>query len=184
LPNVHLGVSVENQKYADERIPVLLQTPAAVRWISAEPLLAPIDVSRYLRRTTTEPATFCAVSPEMRAKYGDDPQDITLTRSTRGLDWVVVGGESGPSARQFDLTWARSIVRQCHDAGSACFVKQLGACASDPENGLAGARLRVDPDAAALVSRRLRDIKGEDPSEWPEDLRVRQFPTAFTTQLP
>lgn len=208
LPNVHLGVSVETQKYLDERVPLLLETPAAVRWISAEPLLGPIDVSPYLRRTTTEPARFCAISPEMRTKYGDDPQDIMLTRSTRGLDWVVGGGESGPRARPNDLGWSRALRDQCAAAGVAYFQKQLGARPYErvdstlrgySSNGdlvplLDGAPERRPPDGWTWIhiagkswlqrSHGLTDKKGEDPMEWPEDLRIRQFPTAFATKLP
>jgi protein gp37 len=105
LPNVWLGVSVENQHFADERIPLLLQTPAAVRFISAEPLLGPVDLAHWL----------------------DD-----IPSGSRRLDWVIVGGESGPGARPFDLAWARSIVQQCQAAGVPVFVKQLGASAATP----------------------------------------------------
>jgi len=98
LRNVWLGVSVENQHFADDRIPLLLQTPAAVRFISAEPLLGSIDLH----------------SPVLEA----DSDDY--------LDWVIVGGESGSKARPMDLAWARSIVEQCQAAGTPVFVKQLG----------------------------------------------------------
>lgn len=135
LPNVWLGVSVENQHFADERIPLLLRTPAAIRFISAEPLLGPVDLAFWLQPSGPEEAS-----------------------SGTYLDWVIAGGESGSKARPFDLAWARSIVQQCADAGVACFVKQLGA---KPHDG----RLRF-----------YLDKKGGDPSEWPVDLRVRQFP--------
>lgn len=102
LANVWLGVSVENQHWADERIPLLLQTPAAVRFISAEPLLGPIDLQGPVGGTFTDeyPAT--------------------------GLHWVIVGGESGTKYRPMNIEWARSLVEQCSAAGVACFVKQLG----------------------------------------------------------
>jgi protein gp37 len=113
LPNVWLGVSVENQHFADERIPLLLQTPAAVRFISAEPLLGPVDLGRW--------TTGC------RSAAGhDDCVACGMGKRLDGLDWVIVGGESGPGSRPFDLAWARSIVQQCRAAGVACFVKQLG----------------------------------------------------------
>jgi protein gp37 len=165
LPNVWLGVSVENQRFADERIPLLLQTPAAVRFISAEPLLGPIDLN----------------------DVGDcinalDDSDAPL--GTRFLDWVIVGGESGGSARPFEITWARSIVEQCDEAGVPVFVKQLGAQPLAPTmtsldvakaNARAGCDFIVGSDAR---TRRLylRDRKGGDPAEWPEHLRVRQLP--------
>jgi len=154
---IWLGVSVENQECADLRIPALLQTSATVRFVSAEPLLASIDLREYL--------TPC-----------DDPLCDDHRDRLGGLDWVIVGGESGPGARPMDLSWARGIVRQCHNACVPCFVKQLGAAASDPTNGIAGRFLRVPQEAEALISRRLRDGKGGDPSEWPEDLRVREWP--------
>lgn len=143
LPNVWLGVSCEDQQRADERIPDLLQTPAAVRFVSAEPLLGPINFVRATR---------------LASDY---------------LDWVIVGGESGPGARPFDLAWARSIVESCKSDGVACFVKQLGA---DPrEKNPHGKPTQID---ALVKSWRLllSDRKGGDPSEWPADLRVRQFP--------
>lgn len=76
-------------------------------------------------------------------------------------DWVITGGESGPGARPYDLAWARAIVAQCRAAGTACFVKQMGA---DPIDGEAGCEVHF------------RDRKGGDPSEWPYDLRVQEFP--------
>ncbi len=86
---------------------------------------------------------------------------------------------SKATARPCQLDWIRSLVRQCRAAGTACFVKQLGAAASDPVNGLAGASLCVPEEAAPLISLRLRlrDKKGGDLQEFPQDLRVREFPT-------
>ena len=140
LPNVWLGVSVENQHFADERIPLLLQTPAAIRFISAEPLLEDIHLLRYLR------APGPPNPPASKRNY---------------LDWIIVGGESGPGARPFDLAWARVIIKQCRLASVPVFIKQLGA---NP--------LRLDGDHVPFHSR-----KGADPAEWPEDLRVREMPT-------
>jgi protein gp37 len=109
LKNVWLGVSVEDQKTADERIPLLLQTPAAVRWISAEPLLGPIDLC------TSDPN-----DEEWRSFLLDDDD------FGDGLAWVVVGGESGPNARPMHPDWARSIRDQCTVAGVPFFFKQWG----------------------------------------------------------
>ena len=119
IAHVWLGVSVEDQRTADERIPILLATPAAVRWVSAEPLLGPVDLCHS-----------DMVAVEHFLKTG---QTIA-----HGLDWVVVGGESGPQARPTDLAWIRSIVRQCQAAGIPVFVKQLGsrhACEHDRKGG-------------------------------------------------
>jgi protein gp37 len=81
------------------------------------------------------------------------------------LDWVIVGGESGQRARPCDVEWIRSIVAQCQAAGVPVFVKQLGANSG-----------RVDEDGHQWLVQHLRDRKGGDPSEWPEDLRIREFP--------
>ena len=98
LPNVWLGVSVENQAMADERLPILHATPAAVRFISAESLLGPIEIS-----------------PGSRFAH------------LAWLDWVIVGGESGRQARPCNLEWIHDIVEQCRASSVPCFVKQLGA---------------------------------------------------------
>jgi hypothetical protein len=97
------------------------------------------------------------------------------------LDWVIVGGESGPGARPFDVAWARSIVQQCKAAGVACFVKQLGACfvkqlGANPVSTNTAFGGVIGRTAYPLDT--LSDKKGGDPSEWPEDLRVREFPEA------
>jgi len=162
--HVWIGTTVEDQRRAEQRIPHLLRVPAAVRFLSCEPLLSEVDLRPYLggmpRHEQEGHAANCDGS------CFDQP----------AVSWVIVGGESGPGARPFNLAWARSILRQCAAAGVPCFVKQLGACASDPVNGLAGASLRVPSEAAPLISKRLRDRAGADPAEWPADLRVQQFP--------
>jgi protein gp37 len=177
IPQIWLGVSVEDQATADERIPLLLQTPAAVRFVSYEPALGPVDLRRWL--TTREPITrFEAFTPEAKAAYPEAP--AALIRG--GIDWCIVGGESGPRARPFDLEWARSTIRQCRGSGVACFVKQLGASPyGDPEptgNFRSHEGRRQFEMRANRV--RLADRKGGDMEEWPEALRVREFPTTRT----
>lgn len=166
LPNVWLGVSVEDQKHADERIPLLLQTPAAVRFISAEPLLGPVNLREVKVAGIGE-----EWDPYITADAVARPQSFGPR-----IDWVIVGGESGPGARPFDLAWARSIVQQCKSAGVACFVKQLGAL---PFQGKP-APIEVDGSVVATTTfpilMSLGDRKGGDPLEWPDDLRVREFP--------
>ena len=120
MPHVWLGVSVEDQATADERIPLLLQTPAAVRWISAEPLLG---------KVTLPP--LCDLSA--CGDHGGSRCD-NATCHARVLDWVVVGGESGPHARPMHPEWARSLRDQCRDAGVPFFFKQWGEWA-DADNG-------------------------------------------------
>jgi protein gp37 len=152
-PNVWLGVSVENQEQADRRIPPLLLQRASVRFLSCEPLLGPVDFNA------------CAAwHPGVNGIY------------LEGIAWVIVGGESGPGARPFDIAWARTIRDQCKASGVACFVKQLGAKPLDGRplderiSRLAmGARDHLPP---------ITDKKGGDWSEWPADLRVREFPGA------
>jgi protein gp37 len=158
IPWVHLGVSVENQKYADERIPHLLQTPAAVRFISAEPLLGPVTFDPWwLGEERHERCSGCVGTP--RTGVPDCPG-----HEAGGLDWIIVGGESGPGARIFDAAHARSIIEQCKAAGTKCFVKQMG-------------RNAIDSDSGTLAPLTLRHPKGADWLEWSEDLRVREFPS-------
>ena len=101
--------------------------------------------------------------------------------SLGGRGWVITGGESGPKARCYDTDWGRSLIRQCRAAGVPVFVKQLGYRATCARDGLAGRGLEVPAEALPLVSVRLRDPKGGDPSEWPPDLRVRQIPDVTPT---
>ena len=171
LRNVWIGVSAEDQQRADERIPHLLRCPAAVRFLSAEPLLGPVRLSdEWLR---------CPGGAEYGHGFSRTVvhADGCCANAAR-VDWTIVGGESGPGARLMDLAWARSIVAQCKSAAVPVFVKQLGAAACDARNGIAGAQLSIPQEAAGLVSLRLRDRKGGDMSEWPEDLRIREFPKA------
>jgi protein gp37 len=164
LPNVWLGVSVEDQTSADERIPHLLATPAQVRFISAEPLLGPVDLSKFMWPVCEGwPAPFRSAAEAREAGAAITRRRQALVMAGRPfVKWVIVGGESGPGARPCDQEWVRSIVRQCQEAGAALFVKQLGA---RPICGLV-------PSMELL----LQDRKGGDPAEWPEDLRVREFP--------
>lgn len=169
LPNVWLGTSVENQKAADKRIPPLLQTPAAVRFVSLEPLLTPCElVGSWQDYLSPDSAWFTEAEPDQDGPY-------------RGLDWVIAGGESGPGARPCNVGWIRDTVRQCREAGVACFVKQLGARPYVTEgsrdahlwtpNGRNGIGYMDDCGQIHLRSR-----AGSDFTEWPEDLRVREYP--------
>ena len=126
LPNVWLGVSVENQATADERIPVLLQTPAAVRFISAEPLLGLVEL--------------------WDARY-DNPnggKTGAITSWPGGLDWVICGGESGPGARPMHPNWALSLRDGCLAAGVPFFFKQWGEWHFDPQHSSPRARVYMD----------------------------------------
>lgn len=120
LPNVWLGTSVENQKWSDVRIPLLMQTPAAVRFISAEPLLGPVKLTHLHSHCPTHDFAggFCS---------GPCPDRVWP-------DWVIVGGESGPGARPMHPDWARNLRDQCTGAGIAFLFKQWGEWAPIPDN--------------------------------------------------
>lgn len=113
LPNVWLGVSAEDQQRADERIPLLLDTPAAVRFVSAEPLLGPIDLYNG------DPDPRLNGHRATKTFLGEwwEPGDSPKEPPRRGVDWVIAGGESGPSARPCHPDWARSLRDQCAAAG-------------------------------------------------------------------
>lgn len=153
LPNVWAGVSVENQEWANVRIPALLGTRAAVRFISAEPLLGRIDLHAKDTRTFGPqplPAMAYGVNmPDHRAGDGTPVGDLYATMYGPNLNWVILGGESGPGARPMDLGWARLLVKQCQESGVPVFVKQLGSS----------------------FGRQHHDIE-----TFPEDLRVREYP--------
>jgi len=158
IPNVWLGTSTENQATADERIPHLLRCPAAVRFLSVEPMIGPVEL-------------FDVDGSVARAMQRLNPREMMFPADV--VDWVIVGGESGSKARRCDVEWIRSIVQQCKAAGVACFVKQVGSKPhgfgqwNHPDNEGRGVNIE---------GRRLSDRKGGDPSEWPEDLRVREMP--------
>lgn len=164
-PNVWLGVSVEDQKWAEDRIPILLETPARLRWLSVEPLLGEIGLHP---KWLADECDACGrpmprnIEGCWNPHTGDDDCDGSRT-VLRKVDWVVVGGESGPKARECHADWIRSLVRQCQSAEVPVFVKQVG---SRP----------IDRSVRAAEWGVVKDPKGGDPNEWPMDLCVRQFP--------
>lgn len=160
--NIWMGATMVNQQERDRDMGKLLDVPASVHFLSVEPLLSALELNL--------------------------PQGY---QGKSQIDWVIVGGESGSGARAMDVSWARAIVQQCKAAGVPVLVKQLGA----QPRGWCAAQVHVDPEdredgacdfyegheqrypcagrCAALFSK-----KGSDMAEWPEDLRVRQFPGA------
>lgn len=141
LPNVWLGVSVEDQATADLRIPALLDTPAAVRWISAEPLLGPVRLCR------------CDGAAFMVQKHPFIVNESCPLHGAVRVDWVVVGGESGPGARPMHPDWARTLRDQCQATGVAFHFKQWG------EHG---------PDGRRVGRRAAGDLlDGRQHHEWP-----------------
>ncbi|MCA3003747.1 MAG: phage Gp37/Gp68 family protein [Phycisphaerales bacterium] len=171
LPNVWLGTSVEDQHAADERIPHLLRCAAAVRFLSCEPLLGAVDLRDHLMGVDANHGN-CVVC--------GNTIGCTCDGDGAMIDWVIVGGESGPQARPCDVAWILGIVRQCREAGVPCFVKQLGAKpVFEPFHANQPSRVGVwfEPTGGDDCDTRLiRDRKGADSAEWPEDLRVRQWP--------
>ncbi|WP_256846865.1 phage Gp37/Gp68 family protein [Paenibacillus sp. Pae108] len=123
LPNVWLGVSVENQKAADERISLLLQTPAAVRFLSCEPLLGPVDLNAVPR---PDNAYFMQRGERGCITDPNEPDDYVYWHKRDLINWVIVGGESGPGARPMHPDWVRSLRDQCQAAGVPFFFKQWG----------------------------------------------------------
>jgi protein gp37 len=166
--NVWLGCTVENQDRANERLPHLLRVPAVVHFVSCEPMLGWINLRQI--RWTDGDVTLCMNALTGDAIVEDSASPSAITTSADGnnhLRWVIIGGESGRKPRPFNIEVARHLLQQCLDFAVAAFVKQLGA--NPWENAWHG-------DAVPLES--VRHKKGGDPAEWPEDLRVRQFPRA------
>lgn len=167
LPNVWLGVSVEDQKWADIRIPALLDTPAAVRFLSCEPLLGPIDLSAW-------------ITDQKWPSCWDDHSPTAECGQCIRPSWVIVGGESGRRARPMHPDWARSLRDQCADAGVAFFFKQFGEWAPTGRVGIGNtepARVRLvgQPDERGFreeirrVGKKIagRELDGREWSEYP-----------------
>jgi protein gp37 len=178
LRNVWLGVSVENQQWADIRIPALLDTPAAVRWISAEPLLGPVDLDGPIANGHRPRLTYWLTG---RPGWGPDetsPTGITMQGLTTGprIDWVVCGGESGPGARPMAPAWARTLRDQCVQAGVPYLFKQWGAHAPRCTLALCGTPCScagsnpTHPFEMRRVSKHAagRELDGREWSEYPE----------------
>ena len=126
LPNIWLGVSVEDQAAADERIPLLLDTPAAVRWISAEPLIGSVDLTDIPNQLGVAEGQRSINALGGYAWECDGPDYVDTCNIGAQIDWVVVGGESGPKARPMHPDWARSLRDQCQAAGVPFIFKQWG----------------------------------------------------------
>lgn len=153
--NAWLGVTVENQEMANKRIPILLDIPAAVRFVSVEPMLGPVDWKRWIPtgRTARRPDGTTVIEPhfwmtrcercgwvgssELCPEY--DPEDIICPACVRSvgsaelpsINWVICGGESGPRARPMHPDWVRSLRDQCVSAGAPFFFKQWGGRSKD-----------------------------------------------------
>jgi protein gp37 len=154
LPNVWLGVSVEDQTRAEERIPDLLATPAAKRFLSCEPLLGPMHL-RCIRFPASNRAFLDATNG--RTDYPGPHAHPDLAK----VDWVICGGESGPNARPMNPGWARLLRDQCQDAGVPFFFKQWGewqAGDNDTPHGLQYYRVGKKAAGAMLDGREWREF--------------------------
>lgn len=161
--NVWAGATAENQARAEERVPALIKAPARVHFLSMEPLLGPVDLG------------FAVDNPHPVAFKGGQMPALA------GLEWIILGGESGAKARPLSLAWMRSLLAQGRAAGVAVFVKQFGEQAYDEQNGIAyhGKRIEAVEDGVVKVRRvPLVDRHGGEPEEWPADLRVREMPAS------
>jgi protein gp37 len=167
--NVWLGTSIACQDDAERNIPHLLRCgeTVPVLFLSIEPLVGPVELAKWLGGRSCR-------------GHGDDPDSLEQCETgcdydPPDFDFVTVGGESGPNARPCRVEWIRDIVRQCREAGVPCFVKQLGANVIDDS----GESRCSWPGLTKFQWDRvlLRDPKGGDPSEWPEDLKVREVPS-------
>ena len=125
LPNVWIGVTAENQERADVRIPILLQIPAAKRFVSVEPMLGPVDLRHIQYDNMVEIDSLTGDHGVIRPLAG---------RSDRKLDWVICGGESGPGARPMHPDWVRRLRDQCQAAGVPFLFKQWGEWSPDSNN--------------------------------------------------
>ena len=146
-PNVWMGATVVNQEEADRDIPKMFEIPAQLYWLSIEPQLGPINLLNA------------------QSGYDDTGYRRPLLTNAR-IGWAVYGGESGSldKVRPLQIEWIRDGIRQCRDAKVACFVKQMGA------------RTFMEPQDGAPLLRTFNHVEAADPVNWPEDIRIREFP--------
>jgi protein gp37 len=183
FPNVWLGTSVGNQERADSEIPKILKIPAAVRFLSVEPQLGPIDFNNG----STYASDGRGMVWDAWGNVAHCPRGVEPKKGP-GIDWVICGGESGHGSRPFDVVWARSLRDQCKQAGVAFFLKQFGSAPLVSEAEFVAKRadwnFKDDPHDekwGGMIPLKLIDKKGGNPAEWPEDLRdCREFPTVNT----
>lgn len=161
--NVWFGTTAENQEYADLRIPRALRVPAPIHFVSYEPALGPVDF-RLGHLFSGRLDRHC----ETCGRADRDPVH-------KMIDWLIVGGESGPKARPFDLAWARSAIEQCKAAGVLVFMKQIGSRPTGDASDFPQHKGQWTPDGDIMYPK-LTHPKGGDPNEWPEEIRVREVP--------
>jgi len=159
--HVWAGTTVEDRRRAAERIPHLLDVPARVRFLSCEPLLEDLDLRPWLTR-----------------------KPVLGVPASRGVQWVIVGGESGSDARQFGVSWAEGIIAQCRDARVPCFMKQMGDRPFTtlppreewPTHSSDGSGVQFEGNGFGDYLVRGLSHHGANPDEWPHAVRVQEFP--------
>lgn len=172
-PNIHFGVTISTQKEADEQIPLLLQIPAAHRWISAEPLLSEINFrwTPYAHQATGE--TY--------RQYLERNGSTNEYEALRKISRIVIGCESGPKRRPCKLEWIRSIVQQCKAAGIRCWVKQIPWPKLDYkklESILLPMNFAKPEDALSVIDNLCEEYGSyveHDMEKFPKDLQVREL---------
>lgn len=169
--NVWIGTTAENNDTLRQRAMDLLNVPADVRFLSCEPLLEALDLDFSWCDSCGDPnpdgeceggAPWCT---ECEQECVQGLLDPCADHAQRGINWVIVGGESGAGARPFDLAWAHGVVANCSAAGVPVFVKQMGSNAEAEDEG-----------TGETTRQKFRARAGDDPSEWPTELQVRQWP--------
>lgn len=163
--NVWLGTTVESQEVAAERLKHLLSIPAAVHFVSAEPLLSRLDLRAFMWPTHWHWDGRFRTPEDARAAgaFAERKPQLLVGAGVPFVDWVIVGGESGPNARPFDLGWASDLQQQCIESRTAFFMKQVG------DNPISEPGPLTWPTTAH---------HGADPTEWPVHLQKQEFPKA------
>jgi protein gp37 len=155
--NVWYGTTAETQKWLDIRAEFFVDLPAAVTFISAEPLMGPLWIRHWTKGYSQDVMHDRLDAPDGAVVGGMERVGDTWNRLSNVFSWLIVGGESGPGARRTDLSIFRDVRDQCRRAGIAFFMKQKGT----------------------VLAREMgcKDRAGADPDEFPEDLRIQEFPT-------
>lgn len=188
-PNVWLVITVVNQEEADRDVPKLLGIAARVRGLSCEPLLGPITIPGFCSQTSWCPICHAIVADSLAVPHEAthevssfdefDPARHCMDVPAK-LQWVITGGESGRGARYFDVEWARDIREQCQASGVAFFLKQMGRAPRCSGITAPGAHwpagVNRNDTGRGHFEVHLQDGAGADPREWPEDLRIQEFP--------
>lgn len=172
--NIWIGATIVTPDEAKRDIPKIVEIPAVVRFLSMEPLLAEVNLAPWLFRCCENFVVGAEYMGQQERLCCDDPEPDPR------VDWVIVGAESGHGARPLHVEWIRRIVDQCKRAGVAVHVKQLGHEIMTSGIEEPGQKWPVgtahDDRGGGIFWVRLKHIKGGDPAEWPEDLRVQEFP--------